>query len=87
MACQTRKNRLHLWTVDPKIIMRYLTGKSWESNCSRNTLSVFAYFEGGRKAKYFKWLTKRFRIPFEYVILAKKFAKTNSKVSKVGLKR
>jgi ubiquinone/menaquinone biosynthesis C-methylase UbiE len=77
MACQTRKNNLHLWIVNPTIIEQYLTGKGWESSCSRNTLSVFAFFEGGRKAKHFKWLTKHFKIPYEYAISAKKLVKTD----------
>ena len=72
LACQTRKNNLHLWIIKPEIIMNYLRGKGWESSCRQNTYCVFAFFEGGRKAKYFKWLTKHFRIPFEYAILAKK---------------
>lgn len=71
-ACQTRKNKLHLWIINPKIIMDYLRVKGWESNCVQNTSSVFTFFEGGKKAEYFKWLTKHFRIPFEYAILAKK---------------
>jgi ubiquinone/menaquinone biosynthesis C-methylase UbiE len=69
---QTRKKRLHLWVIKPEVIMSYLRNKGWECTCEKNTLSVFPFFEGGRKAKYFKWLTRNFRIPFEYAILAKK---------------
>lgn len=71
-SCDTRKKGLHLWIVNPQILITYLRGKGWESSCGKNTYSVFSFFEGGKKAEYFKWLTKHFRIPFEYAILAKK---------------
>jgi hypothetical protein len=48
-----------------------LNNKGWECNWGKNTLSFFNFFEGGRKAKYFKWLTRHFRIPFEYAIMAR----------------
>lgn len=71
LACQTRKNRLHLWVIKPEAIIRYLKNKGWECNCAKNTFSFFHFFECGRKAKYFKWLTRHFRIPFEYAIMAR----------------
>jgi hypothetical protein len=49
-----------------------LKNKGWECSCGKNTFGFFHFLEKGRKAKYFKWLTRHFRIPFEYVILAKK---------------
>jgi ubiquinone/menaquinone biosynthesis C-methylase UbiE len=72
MSCQTRKNRLHLWIIAPELVMNHLRDKGWASSCRTNTYSMFAFFEGGRKADHFKWLTKHFRIPFDYAILAKK---------------
>ncbi len=72
-AYQTRKNRLHLWIIKPEAVVSYLRVKGWDCTLEKvYPFSIFHFFEGGRKAKYFKWLTKHFRIPFEYSILAKK---------------
>jgi len=71
-AYQTRKKRLHLWVIKPEVIINYLKSKGWECSCGKNTFGFFHFLEKGRKAKYFKWLTRHFKIPFEYVILAKK---------------
>jgi hypothetical protein len=70
-AYVTRKKRLHRWVIKPETIISYLNNKGWECNCGKNTVSFFNFFEGGRKAKYFKWLTRHFRIPFEYAIMAR----------------
>jgi len=69
-AYLTQKRRLHLWIINPKIIHDYLKSKGWECQCQTKTICVLAFFESGRKAKYFKWLTKHFKIPCEYVIVA-----------------
>jgi hypothetical protein len=69
-AYQTRKRRLHLWVIDPKAIVKYFAEKGWDSSCKANTASIFAFFEGGRKAKYFKWLTRNSRIHIDYEIVA-----------------
>jgi hypothetical protein len=72
LPCLTRKKRLHLWIINPLIVIDYLRKKNWKASCERETVSLFAMLEAGRKAKYFRWLTKRTRIPFEYVIAATK---------------
>lgn len=66
------KNRkLHLWTINPDIICGYLKGKGWRCHRQTKINCFLAFLESGRKAKYFKWLTKRFlRIPCEYTIVA-----------------
>jgi len=68
----TRKRRLHLWIINPSIIVAYLEKKTWKASCERKTVTLFTMLEAGRKAKYFRWLTKRARIPYEYVITATK---------------
>jgi len=69
-AYLTRKRRLHLWTINPKVVCDHLESKDWECQCQTITSCIIAFLESGRKAKYFKWLTKHFRIPCEYVIVA-----------------
>jgi hypothetical protein len=69
MAYQTRKGRLHLWIIDPKAIVKYLARKGWNSAYKANTAAFLTFFEGGRKAKYFKLLTMS-RIRFDYEIVA-----------------
>lgn len=71
LACITRKKSLHKWIINPRIIVEHLRRNSWEASCEMTTVSLFAALEHGRKAKYFRWITKHFRIPFEYVIAAK----------------
>jgi ubiquinone/menaquinone biosynthesis C-methylase UbiE len=71
-AYQTRKKRLHLWVIKPEAIISYLKNKGWECSCGKNTFSFFHFLEKGRKAKYFQLLIKQFRIPLEYVIIARK---------------
>ena len=68
----TRKKRLHLWVVNPKVIIEYLKQKSWECSCEKGSISLFATLESGRKAKYFRWLTKHVKISHEYIIVARK---------------
>jgi hypothetical protein len=70
-AYLTRKRRLHLWIINPKVICYHLKSKGWKCQCQMETTCILAFFESGRKAKYFKWLTKHLpRIPCEYVIVA-----------------
>ena len=72
-AYRTRKNRLHLWIIRPEAVTKYLANKGWESTCRKiHTYSIFHFLEGGRKSKYFRWLTRNTRIPFEYLISAEK---------------
>ena len=70
-AYTTRKNKLHLWVIRPEAVTRYLQKNGWESNYKKTySYSVFHFLEGGRKAKYFRWLTNNSRIPFEYFVTA-----------------
>lgn len=71
MAYQTRKRRLHLWVINPKVIARYLASLGWASDCKVNTASLFTFFEGGRKARYFNWLTANSRIRFGYEMVGR----------------
>jgi hypothetical protein len=71
LYCEGRKKRLHLWIVKPEVIISYLNSKGWECKCEKNTISFFNSLEGGKKAKYFKWLTRHFRMPFDYAIMAR----------------
>jgi len=76
-AYLTRKNRLHLWIIRPEAVLNYLRNKGWTATCEkRYPFSLFDFFSSGRKAKYFKWLTRHFRLPFEYTISAKKLPQT-----------
>lgn len=73
-AYWTRKRRLHLWIINPEIITRYLKNKGWTATYEKKyPFSVFFILEGGRKEKYFRFLTSRVRIPLEYEIRSKKF--------------
>ncbi|MEM3578195.1 MAG: class I SAM-dependent methyltransferase [Candidatus Bathyarchaeia archaeon] len=72
MAISTRKRRLHLWLIKPEKVLAYLKSRGWNGTYTKNTICLFHIFECGRKAKYFKWLTKHFRIPFEYELKAKR---------------
>ena len=74
-ALETRKNGLHLWIIKPKAVMNFLGNKGWVSTCKRNSFFALTFFGGGRKEKYFRWLTNNFRIAFEYEILARNLAK------------
>lgn len=71
-AYQTRKQGLHLWIIRPQVVINYFKSRGWKCEYKKGTICLFASFTYGRKAKYFKWLTKHFRIPFEYVILARR---------------
>jgi len=71
-AYQTRKKKLRLWILNPKILIKYFKQNGWESSCVKGGLCLFAILESGRKAKYFRWLTERVRIPYEYIVTAKK---------------
>jgi len=68
----TRKKRLHLWIINPEIVIKYLKKKGWASYLETGTVSLFTWLETGRKAKYFRWLTNSIRIPFEFIITAKR---------------
>jgi len=70
MAYKTRKKRLHLWIINPNVVVKYLVAKGWDSTYKVNTVSLLTFFEGGRKSKYFKWLTGNSRIRFDYEIVA-----------------
>jgi len=70
-AYLTRKKRLHLWVIKPEVIINYLKSKGWECSCGKNTFGFFHFWEKEREAKYFKWLTRHFRMPFEYAIMAR----------------
>lgn len=70
LACQTRKDKLHLWIVDPDIIIGFFDKMGWKCSKMRNSTSLFSFFESGRKAKYFKWLVRHFLVPFEYCLVA-----------------
>ena len=72
LACQTRRDKLHLWIVDPKIVITFLQGRGWKCSCTKNLTSLFSFFEAGRKANYFRWLVRHFRFPFEYCVIAKR---------------
>jgi ubiquinone/menaquinone biosynthesis C-methylase UbiE len=58
----TRKRGLHLWVINPKPIIEYLKQKGWKVSYEKGSVCFFATLETGRKAKYFRWLTKHFRI-------------------------
>jgi hypothetical protein len=73
-AVETRRQRLHLWIVKPKAVMRFLNTRGWSSTCRRNTFFALTFFAGGRKERYFKWLVRTVRIPFEYEILARRIS-------------
>jgi ubiquinone/menaquinone biosynthesis C-methylase UbiE len=68
----TFRPRLHKWIINPKIVAWLLEKSGYKTRIYEGTLCVFGFFEGGRKAKYFRWLTRHFRLPFEYVIEAEK---------------
>lgn len=70
LAYLTRKRRLHLWIINPKVISEYLKQNGWETCMKRGGICVFATLEAGRKAKYFRWLTKNVRISHEYILIA-----------------
>ena len=70
MAYQTRKRRLHLWILDPNTIAKHFVDNGWNTTSKVNTASLLTFFEGGRKAKYFNWLTRNSRISFDYEIVA-----------------
>lgn len=74
MALHTRGRRLHLWIINPEVIKRYVRSKGWEYTCKKNTWSIFLFFEGGKKARYFNWLTRTFRISFEYSLFLRKIS-------------
>lgn len=66
----TRKRGLHLWVINPEPIIKYLRQKGWKVSYEKGSVCFFATLECGRKAKYFRWLTKHFRIPREHIIVA-----------------
>lgn len=68
----TRKRGFHLWIINPQVIVKYLEGYYWKSSVSKGRICLFQSLESGRKAKYFRWLTRRVKIPYEYVIVAHK---------------
>lgn len=69
-AYMTRKKGLHMWVLNPEIIMERLKRKGWKTKCIKGDKCLFGSLESGRKAKHFQWLTKIFRIPYEYVVIA-----------------
>lgn len=73
LAYWTRKKHLHLWIINPALVISYLKNNGWASTCHKNyPHSVFFILEGGRKEKYFRFLTSRLRIPQEYEVRSKK---------------
>lgn len=66
----TRRKDLHLWIINPAVIADFLTNKGWKCSVEKGESCIFSFFEGGRKAKYFKWLTRHFRIQTEWKIKA-----------------
>jgi hypothetical protein len=58
----TRKKNFHLWIISPQVILKYLESRGWKSSVSKESIGLFQFLESGRKAKYFRWLTKRARI-------------------------
>jgi hypothetical protein len=82
----TRKKRLHLWIVNPKVIVAYLKLKAWDASCEKTTIALFLMLEAGRKAKYLRWLTRRVRIPYEYVVTATQSKARKHPDSKVSVK-
>lgn len=78
LACQTRSSNLHLWIVNPLVVKRYLQGMGWKCSITKNLTSLLSFFENGRKARYFKWLVRHFRIPLEYCVIATRKAESTS---------
>ncbi|HLN45172.1 MAG TPA: class I SAM-dependent methyltransferase [Candidatus Sulfotelmatobacter sp.] len=82
LAYWTRKRHLHLWIINPAIVTRYLKNRGWTSIYHKNyPYSLFFILEGGRKGKYFRFLTSRIRIPIEYEVRSKKLTTSYTKVS------
>jgi hypothetical protein len=79
-ACETRRKRLHIWIINPKMVLRYLEASGWIGTLSKGYICLFTEIESGRKAKIFGPLSRKARIPMEYVIEAKKQHFTKSKL-------
>ena len=41
LAYLTRKRKLHLWIINPRVVVEYLRQKFWEASCERSTVSLF----------------------------------------------
>jgi hypothetical protein len=81
LACETRRKKLHIWIINPKIVLRYLEASGWIGTLSKGYICIFTEIESGRKSKIFKPLSLKARIPMEYVIEAKKKHFTQSRLS------
>jgi len=54
--------------------LKYLESRGWESSVSKGSIGLFQFLESRRKAKYFRWLTERARISYEYVFVAWRYS-------------
>ena len=79
-ACETRRRRLHIWIINPQTVLKYLEANGWIGTLSKGYFCLFTEIESGRKAKIFKPLSHKARIPMEYVIEARKQHLTQSRL-------
>ena len=57
-AYRLRRDHAHKWIIDPKIVITHLKKNGWQiRDFKEDKMPFFFFLTGGRKAKYFKWLT------------------------------
>lgn len=69
-AYLTRKRQLHLWIINPNVIMKYFTQKNWNVSFEEGTYSLLEILESRMKSKIVLFLTSKIRITVEYAITA-----------------
>ncbi len=71
-----RKNHGHKWIIKPEIIISRLKTMGWEmEKVEKGKTALLMFFEGGRKGKCLRWLTK-YKLytpfPYQHIIISKK---------------